>query len=334
MLDPNIFSRYKTKADFDREAQEFEYRKRQQALQEQLGQVQLAQAQKQLAQPEQLGMEQLIAKSIQLGGNLSPQEQAQLQAYDIAQRTKQSVDPRGNIVTNRSLFDLLPNQVNQMPTRQVMNMPVAATPTYAPQPMPAMPQDVDSQLNQLGQIDPSQFGITSPYAQEDVRKMAAEEAIKAQGRQIKSKEESEQLRAENLQSLSILNRMKDLNEGTLDIPYAGAAQFGTRLVNQEAASNMARLRQLRLNLAAPLAKQLGVNPTDKDFENTLNQIFNENESKETRREQIELLIDITEGKVNPEGVSGLNSMLQGVSLGLPKESVSKPTNNDPLGLFK
>ena len=54
---------------------------------------------------------------------------------------------------------------------------------------------------------------------------------------------------------------------------------------------MARLRQLRLNLAAPLAKQLGVNPTDKDFENTLNQIFNENESKATRRAQINLLID-------------------------------------------
>lgn len=125
MLDPSIFSKYKSKQDFDLERQEFEQRKRQQAMQEQLGQIQLQQAQKSLNTPDKLGMEQLIAKSIQSGGvgNLSPQEQAQLQAFDIAQRTKQSVDPRGNVITNRSVYDMLPSQVNQMPPSQVMGMP-------------------------------------------------------------------------------------------------------------------------------------------------------------------------------------------------------------------
>jgi hypothetical protein len=41
MLDANIFSRIKTKQDFDREREEFEVRKRQQMMQEQLGQQQL-----------------------------------------------------------------------------------------------------------------------------------------------------------------------------------------------------------------------------------------------------------------------------------------------------
>ena len=221
MLDPTIFSRYKTKQDFDREAEEFEFRKRQRQMQEQLGGLKLAQAQKSLAQPEQLEMEQLLAKSIQLGGvqNLSPSEQAQLQAFDIAQRTKQSVDPRGNIVTNRSIFDMLP--------REAMNMPIASGGFNPNAPMqitegmgspmqpPSLPaaggnmyntgsiQPIDmSQLSddpalasqqailqrqqQVGtnpmqrpdlRIDPSQYGVTSPYAREDVGKAQAQAQI-------------------------------------------------------------------------------------------------------------------------------------------------------------
>lgn len=351
MLDPNIFSKYKTKQDFDLEREEFEFRKRQRQMQEQIGGLQIMTAQKALMSPsqERLDMEQLLAKSIELGGveNLTPQEQAQLQAFDIAQRTKQSVDPRGNIITNRSVFDLMnmrPREAMNMPVRQAM---VTQQPDmyggyeqqmldqYAPpQPMPVgQEQPSPVNIDQLF-VDPSQFGVTSPYGQEDIRKAAAQEAIKAQGRRLQSEEEKAQLNLENQQSLQILNKMLELNKGTLDIPYAGYAQIGTRLLDQEAASNMARLRQLRLNLAAPLAKQLGVNPTDKDFENTLNQIFNENESKQTREEQIKLLMQVTDGKINPGGVSGLNAMLNSVGAGVPTKRLKGPIDNDPLGLFQ
>jgi hypothetical protein len=42
-------------------------------------------------------------------------------------------------------------------------------------------------------------------------------------------------------------------------------------------------------LAAPLAKQLGVNPTDKDFQASLDRIFDINASKSSRAAQIEAL---------------------------------------------
>ena len=108
MLDPSVFSRYKSVEDFTRERDEFEARKRAAALQEQLSGLQVQGLQKQLSTPEALSNEQILAKAVQAGGigGLSPQEQAQLQAFDIMQRTKQSVDPRGNIITTRSVYDM------------------------------------------------------------------------------------------------------------------------------------------------------------------------------------------------------------------------------------
>ena len=138
MLDPSVFSRYKSVEDFTRERDEFEARKRAAALQEQLSGLQVQGLQKQLSTPEALSNEQILAKAVQAGGigGLSPQEQAQLQAFDIMQRTKQSQNPyTGNIITNRSIYDMLPGQVAQMPPRDVMNMP-----TRAPMPTQAPPQ--------------------------------------------------------------------------------------------------------------------------------------------------------------------------------------------------
>jgi hypothetical protein len=205
MLDSSIFSRIKTKQDFDREREEFEARKRQQAMQEQLGGLQVMQAQRSLSQPEQLGMEQLLSKAIQGGGvqNLSPAEQAQLQAYDIAQRTKQSVDPRGNIVTNRSVFDMLPSQINKLPPNQVLNTPTsmnsfsggagvdpmvaanqAAAAARAAELGQANMPNTQGQLqppqNKIVTVNPADFGVTSPYGQEDVNKKTAEANIELQ----------------------------------------------------------------------------------------------------------------------------------------------------------
>lgn len=119
MLDPNIFSKYKTKQDFDREAEEFEFRKRQRQMQEQLGQMQVQTMQRDLNAPEQLTPEQLLAKSYQLGGieKLSPQEQAQLRAFDVLRTSQQSQNPLtgGLYQKNRSILDMSPSQAMGMP---------------------------------------------------------------------------------------------------------------------------------------------------------------------------------------------------------------------------
>jgi hypothetical protein len=111
-LNPSVFGSINSKSDYDRQKQEL-------MRQKQMQDLQMSALQNQ-AQPDPLGTEQLLAKAIQLGGvgNLSPQEQAQLQAADIAQRTKQTVDRGGNVITNRSYFDLM-----GMPPSQVLNMP-------------------------------------------------------------------------------------------------------------------------------------------------------------------------------------------------------------------
>ena len=227
MLDPNIFSKYKTKEDFDREAAEFDARKRQQEMNQQMGQLKLQQLQSQVANPK-MGMEQLLAKSIQLGGSdkLSPQEKAQLQAFDIAQRTKQHVDARGNVVTNRSVFDMIPNGVGDMPPRDAMNMPIPgrnATPGFVPPSVPGSqipaqntPQDVAPQIpggiSEFPQnnippqntapkitIDPSAYGVTSPYAVEDIGKKAAEADISIQKQTAAEKTKT---RGESLEDLA------------------------------------------------------------------------------------------------------------------------------------
>lgn len=218
MLDANVFSRYKSVQDFSREREEFEARKRAAALQEQLGQLQMQGMQQKLNTPEQLTPEQILAKAIQGGAeNLTPQEQAQLKAYDVLQRTKQSVDPRGNIITNRSIYDMLPGEVNQMPPRQAMQMPTRLAPISAPPPqMPLEQIGVDGNLgvsleppapilpgmNPVAPplpapqwqappqpapitVNPADYGVRSPYAREDIAKEAAKADIQAKIEQAK-----------------------------------------------------------------------------------------------------------------------------------------------------
>jgi hypothetical protein len=113
-LNPNAFGSINSKSDYDRQKAELKRQK-------QMGDLQLLALQKQVNAKDQFTPEQLLAKAIQLGGvqNLTPEEQAQLQAADISQRTKQTVDSRGNIITNQSYFDLLgssPSQVLNQPT--------------------------------------------------------------------------------------------------------------------------------------------------------------------------------------------------------------------------
>jgi hypothetical protein len=95
----------------------------------------------------------------------------------------------------------------------------------------------------------------------------------------------------NEKILPAVDSLRELNDQSPTIPYAGKTQWMRRLIPgtspEEAAVDL--MKQRRLELAAPLAKQLGVNPTDKDFQATLDRIFDIEASKPSRAQQIEAL---------------------------------------------
>jgi hypothetical protein len=96
-------------------------------------------------------------------------------------------------------------------------------------------------------------------------------------------------------TLPIIDQLRQFNAGTFEMPYADTAPvrgysriFGS--ADQQAKQqNMDLLRQARTDLAAPLAKELGVNPTDRDFQATLDRIFDSNASQKSRAAQIDSL---------------------------------------------
>lgn len=99
--------------------------------------------------------------------------------------------------------------------------------------------------------------------------------------------------ASDAQTIPVIEQLKEYNANGFDMPYSDAALPLTRLVpgsdTQKKVMNTELMKQARTELAAPLAKQLGVNPTDRDFQATLDRIFNVNSSKESRAAQIEAL---------------------------------------------
>jgi hypothetical protein len=96
-------------------------------------------------------------------------------------------------------------------------------------------------------------------------------------------------------TLPIIDQLRTFNSGTFEMPYADTAPvrgysriFGSA-EQQAKQKNMDLLRQARTDLAAPLAKELGVNPTDRDFQATLDRIFDSNASRDSRAAQIDSL---------------------------------------------
>ena len=337
-IDTNILMRgiggigqNRTFQDIDREIRERDRVARQQAMQEQLSALQLQKAKQNLMKPEQLQMEQLLAKSIQLGGvqNLSPSERSQLQAFDIAQRTKQNVDARGNIITNRSIFDVPLSGGNEMPDSAFDNSPMSGdyssqglTSQTAP---PALPYDpmsmgfgdvstaypVNEDALPIAPTESSVMqGINTPVspateqaAQEAVVKINTEKIIERFKRgALKEQDLIETIKSDQ-NSINILRDMIAYNDKTLDIPYVQYAQTGARFFNPEAAKSLDLLAQNRLELATPLAKQLGVNPTDKDFQAQLDRIVNLSGDKASRAAQLNNIIKRIGGKTeDPLGI--------------------------------
>lgn len=128
MLDPSIFSRIKTKQDFDREREEFEARKRQQMLQEQLGQQQLQMGGVQIDQARkdlEMGINRNDPASVReynFFSQLSPQEQERYLGMKRAQQTlnlggtQAVLNPMGGI---QQQYTVTP-KISEMPEFQGM----------------------------------------------------------------------------------------------------------------------------------------------------------------------------------------------------------------------
>lgn len=128
----------------------------------------------------------------------------------------------------------------------------------------------------------------------DIARVTEEEKQKAERAGIEPKElETKRTQAyvAALEAAPLLKNLKDLNEGTIDSPYAGAFQPILKMTDSEKAKNLDLMKQARLELAAPLAKQLGVNPTDKDFQASLDRIFDISSGKDSRAAQIKALTE-------------------------------------------
>jgi hypothetical protein len=112
-------------------------------------------------------------------------------------------------------------------------------------------------------------------------------------------------------AIPVIDQLTKYNSGTFDMPYADTAAM--RMANrlspfentQTKQKNLELLKQARLDLAAPLAKQLGVNPTDRDFQASLERIFDTNSTKASRQAQIDALAERIKlrQKTNPQGQS-------------------------------
>lgn len=132
-----------------------------------------------------------------------------------------------------------------------------------------------------------------------------------------------------LEAAPLLKTLKDLNEGTIDAPYAAAFQPILKMTDSQKAVNLDLMKQARLELAAPLAKQLGVNPTDKDFQASLDRIFDISSTKESRAAQIKALTNRVMSKpdlYNTDKATGAEKVVQKM------EQSAMPMPTDKTGL--
>ncbi len=145
------------------------------------------------------------------------------------------------------------------------------------------------QMDSAGGVAPIAGAITAKADLKTGEKAAEEAAITAAiaPRELETKRSAAYVGA--LEAAPLLKTLSDLNEGTIDAPYADAFQPALKMSGSEKATKLDLMKQARLELAAPLAKQLGVNPTDKDFQASLDRIFDIKSSKPSRAAQIQAL---------------------------------------------
>lgn len=164
--------------------------------------------------------------------------------------------------------------------------PEARTPITVPPELANNPNAAQEYLNAAAKAQ-----ATMPL---EVAKAAATETAKAQAEAGVKKAQTDKT---NSLALPILYKMLEQNDTAPQMPYSDLAQPVTRFADPKAANSLELMKQNRLDLAAPLAKELGVNPTDKDFQASLDRIVDLNADPRGRALLIQQLINKTERKL-------------------------------------
>jgi len=258
-----------------------------------------------------------VIRDSQAGRAPNPKDVELAKAWDVMNTSQNAIDPSTGMPfpKNRSIFDSINQGTPFVEASPDMGVPMDEINRGGRRQPPAMGAASPELMQGLAEADaanvpsevPNVFGNlanTLPPAanpKQELERYGAELDIAKEGAKASAQEAAKSFQAQkekkkmDMDTLPILQDMLKLNEGTVDAPYAGGV-IGTavsRVMTPEQATNMDLLKQNRLDLAAPLAKQLGVNPTDKDFQATLDRIFDANASKKSREEQIRNMINKT-----------------------------------------
>jgi hypothetical protein len=257
----------------------------------------------------------------QSGQQPDPEDLARAKAFDAMNTIQNAVDPvTGNVYAkNRSLFDgLSANPQPYQPQYPAMdgadfgNMePIteaqlnAPYPAQANVPLPPRGGGVDmgrinqARIDNAARVNQPAAELPAPSNPKQAQDYYSAKLDVASKSLEKDAEARMQVNIDKLKqqrsdfdTLPILGDMLELNKMTVRGPYAGnkVGTAATRMLLPEAATAMDLLKQSRLDLAAPLAKQLGVNPTDKDFQASLDRIFDADATRFSRDLQIKNLI--------------------------------------------
>jgi hypothetical protein len=134
-------------------------------------------------------------------------------------------------------------------------------------------------------------------------------------------------------ALSPIDQIRQINSRSFEYPFMGTVSKLSRASpfesGQEKAKQMDLLRQARTDLAAPLAKQLGVNPTDKDFLASLDRIFDISSSRESREAQINALESRIRGSLSNNPYSNLQNRVLPVPSGAVPKAMPAGAGSTP-----
>lgn len=337
MFETNVFKNIKTPQDFMREEQEFEFRKRQRALQEQMQQVQMQKAQQELNAPKMpyqgTGLEpQLINQKYMANIQAGMDEQQALQnATDTVLQSQVSIDPKtGYQVRRGAIFDSSPSQINQMPPSQVMGSPMSTGTFMPPQAqsggVPAMPAgQLDEQLLAEAQdlpelqFNPTDYDVTSPYGREELNVFAAKEGIKSQIEQAK---EQRDIGREKQAALVENERAYGAFSAAMQNVESSMSNTATNpiLGQLPALTAEAQIAEGATSTLAPILKQLFRSAgegtfTDNDQKMLMNMVPTRVDLPQSRQQKIKMIDQVVRAKlgmgqvVNQEPAGSIDSLL-------------------------
>ena len=227
----------------------------------------------------------------------SQTERPQIYTDPLTNQTVVRPSPWATMGSAQQVAQQAPQQAAQMPQRQQ----AIARQSDVTQVQPLL-MDEQQAVSESPYKAPAELGARGKVMEAESAQRIAEKYAEADYNQkLKLQKESFDDLVMNEGAIPLIDQMIKMNRQTIDAPYADLLQAGTRFLASDQADAFDIVNQNRLELAAPLAKALGVNPTDKDFEASLNRIVNLNSTKSGREKQLQNLRKRTLEKIKKSG---------------------------------